>query len=473
MSEEPAGEGSCPSDATWGTSPHLSAREWLLLMVLAAVQFNHIVDFMIIMPLGPVYQREMGISVSEFAGLVAAYTISAAIANLLAALCIDRFDRKTALLTAFAGFTAGTFLCAIAPDYPLLLAARCIAGAFGGVSAGLIMTIIGDVFHDRRRGTATGVVMSAFSVATSLGLPLGLYLADELTWQAPFLVLSGISAGVLLLAACVLPSMRGHLTPADGQAITIAERLTGFMTVLADANHLRAFALMMAMMFTGFLTGTVLAMFLEYNVGLHQHDLKFIYLCGGIATIVTMTPVGWLADRFGKLRLFRMLALSTMVPVMLITILPNGTGLWLVLILTTLQIITMSGRMVPAMAMITGSAAPGQRGSFMSMNTAVQHMSAGLAQLAGGALISQPVTGGPLVGFQLVALISCAATLASVYLAGRLVRSPGGELAPDALDTPGDEQSEPVDIVDGRHVMQNNSVRKQAAYKEIVPTSPP
>ena len=56
---------------------HLTAREWLLLLVLSAVQFTHIVDFMIIMPLGPTYMREMGLHPDEFGHVVAAYTVSA------------------------------------------------------------------------------------------------------------------------------------------------------------------------------------------------------------------------------------------------------------------------------------------------------------------------------------------------------------------------------------------------------------
>src|SRR5947209_8598396 len=191
--------------------PHLTAREWLLLAVLAAVQFNHIVDFMIIMPLGPVYVREMGLSMSQFGSVVAAYTISAAIANVLAAFFIDRFDRKTALLTCFTGFIAGTALCAIAPDYPLLLAARIVAGAFGGVAASLVMAIIGDVFAYARRGTATSVVMSAFSLASCGGLPLGLWFARAAGWHAPFALLAALSVGVLVLGIVVLPSLRGHL----------------------------------------------------------------------------------------------------------------------------------------------------------------------------------------------------------------------------------------------------------------------
>ena len=357
----------------------LTAREWLLLAVLAAVQFNHIVDFMIIMPLGPVYNREMGVSMGQFGWVVAAYTISAAIANLVAAFFIDRFDRKRALLTCFTGFTAGTALCAVAPDYPLLLAARIVAGAFGGVAASLVMAIIGDVFSYARRGKATSVVMSAFSVAASAGLPLGLLCARTAGWHAPFALLAALSAAVLIFGIVVLPPLRGHLQHAAGPAPSARDRVGELYHLLIDANHRRAFALMITMMLTSFLVGPYIPTFLVQNVGLNEDNLMYIYLVGGLATILTTTPTGWLADRYGKLPLYRATALLTMIPVVLITVLPPGTGLWLVLAVTTGQMITMSARMVPAMAMITASAVPAERGSFMSLNTAIQHMTAGLA----------------------------------------------------------------------------------------------
>jgi predicted MFS family arabinose efflux permease len=417
-----------------GERPQLTACEWLLLAVLAAVQFVHIVDFMIIMPLGPVYIRDMGLSMTQFGWVVAAYTISASVANLLAVFIIDRFDRKTALLGCFAGFTAGTVVCAIAPDYPTLLYARIVAGAFGGVAAGLVMAIIGDAFVDSRRGMATGVVMSAFSVASIAGLPLGLSLAEHLGRNAPFAVLAAVSAAVLVVGMVAMPPLRGHLRPRSQIALPDAEvghRLSAMLDLLTDSNHLRAFALMVAMMFTSFMVGPYIATFLVANVGLEQSDLKYIYLAGGLATICTMTPVGWLADRFGKLPVFRVTAFLTIIPIALITLLPAGTGLWIVLTITTVQMITMSARMVPAMAMITASAAPGRRGSFMSLNTAVQHMAAGLATAIGGALLSQPVENGSLEGYPFVGLLACTATVVSLYLAGRLRRADEGA-APDA-----------------------------------------
>jgi predicted MFS family arabinose efflux permease len=413
-------------------SPRLSAGEWLLLLVLAAVLFAHIVDFMIIMPLGsrfinnaegePGQAGTLHLTTQQFGLVVSAYTLSAGAASLLAARFLDRFDRKTALLGLFAGFTVGTLLCAAATSYPLLLAARAVAGAFGGVCAANVLAIVGDAFPDARRGTATGVVMSAFSVASIAGVPIGLYLAEWLGWRAPFAVLGALSGAVLGLAAWVLPPLRGHLGRRRSPVRAWA--------VATDPNHVRAYALMASLVGSSFLVIPYLAAYMVANVGLREGDLKFIYLYGGLTTLLTLTLIGRLADRLGKLPVFRVLALATTVPLFLITVLPPGLSLTLVLAVTTLMFVATSGRMVPGMALITNSSAPRVRGSFMSLNSAVQQMGAGLASWVGGQLLDKG-EGGRLTGYPLVGLLACAAALASVYLAGRLRPAPGGAAAPD------------------------------------------
>src|SRR5256884_8988203 len=122
--------------------PH---SERLLLLLLAAVQFTHIMDFMIMMPLGPQLMRELHIGPGHFSALVAAYTISSGVVGLLAAPFIDRFDRRKLLLFAYAGFIAGTLACALSQNAAALLTARALSGAFGGLSISMIMAIIGDV----------------------------------------------------------------------------------------------------------------------------------------------------------------------------------------------------------------------------------------------------------------------------------------------------------------------------------------
>ena len=75
-----------------------SAREKLLLWLLAGLQFTHILDFMIITPLAPQFMRLWGISAQQFGYLVSVYAIAAAVAGLAAAFVIDKFDRRSALL---------------------------------------------------------------------------------------------------------------------------------------------------------------------------------------------------------------------------------------------------------------------------------------------------------------------------------------------------------------------------------------
>jgi MFS transporter, DHA1 family, inner membrane transport protein len=395
--------------------------EWLLLLVLAAIQFTHIIDFMIMMPLGPRYLRDLDISPDQFALLVSAYAFSACLTGLLAASFIDHFDRKHALLGLFAGFAVGTYLCARAPDYLSLLVGRCVAGGFGGVLGTLVLAVVGDVFPEERRGLATGVIMSAFSVATIVGIPAGLTLAGWLGTWAPFGLLAALAVVLLLVAAVLLPPLRHHL---DGHE----ERLTASTwMVLLQPTHLRAYVLMTCLVLGMFTLAPFLATYLVFNVGMTERQLPLMYLFGGIGTLLTMSVFGRLADRFGKLPVFRIMAVVTAGMILVLTNL-GPTPLALTLLVTTVFMIVSSGRMVPAMALITSSARPAYRGSFMSLIGSVQQLGLGLASRIAGIMLVQPVKNGPLEGYPLVGVLACATTLLSVYLAGYV--RPAAEPAP-------------------------------------------
>ena len=98
-------------------SADVELRERSLLIILAGVQFTHLMDFMVLMPLGPQFMRIWDITAVEFAVLVSTYTLSGAIASVLCALYIDRFDRKRALILLYGGFVVSNFLCAAAADF--------------------------------------------------------------------------------------------------------------------------------------------------------------------------------------------------------------------------------------------------------------------------------------------------------------------------------------------------------------------
>ena len=193
----------------------LSPESGSCIMTLASVQFISIVDFMIIMPLGPQLMRSMHIGPAQFGLVVSSYTFAAGIAGFVASSLVDRLGRKAAFLGMDAGFLIGTFLCGLAPTYGTLVLARILTGAFGGILGGLALAIIGDVFPEERRGRATGALMSGFALASIVGVPFGLFLGTRYGWHVPFILL-GIF-GMPGLGSCRLHACRGCGTISSGR----------------------------------------------------------------------------------------------------------------------------------------------------------------------------------------------------------------------------------------------------------------
>jgi predicted MFS family arabinose efflux permease len=400
-------------------------HEGWLLGVLAIIQFTAVVDFMIIMPLGPNFIRTFQISTEQFGNIVSAYAIAAGIAGFAAAFFIDRFDRKKALLTLYVGFTLGTLFCAMAPTYGTLVTARAVAGAFGGVTMGMVMAVVGDVIPEVRRGKAMGIVMSSFSVASIFGVPLGLYLAKrEDNWHVPFYVLAAACAFVIPLISIAMPPLRGHID-------RIAKQPPAKMiaSILNERRNLQALGFMAMLMCTGFTIFPFLATYLVHNVGLTEGQLPLVYASGGICTLVSMNLIGRWADRAGKKRVFVIMMLASMIPLLIVTNLPH-VALSLALLVSTAFMVCSSGRTVPAMALLTASVEPHQRGGFMSINSSVQQISMGFAVWLSGKIVQD--SGEHMFRFAMAGLVSVVFGFVAIALV-RYLRIVGGAPSHSAL----------------------------------------
>jgi MFS transporter, DHA1 family, inner membrane transport protein len=390
------------------------AFERVVIMTLASVQFISIVDFTIIMPLGPQLMRSMHIGPAQFGLVVSSYTFAAGLAGFVASSLVDRLGRKAAFLGMDAGFLIGTFLCGLAPTYGTLVLARILTGAFGGILGGLALAIIGDVFPEERRGRATGALMSGFALASIVGVPFGLFLGTRYGWHVPFILLGIFGCPVWGVAAFTLPRLRDHLdrAAASGHPLRVA------FETFTHPNHVNAFALIVMLMVAGFTVFPYISPFMVSNIGMSEQKLPLLFIAGGCLTLFSAPWIGRLADRYGKLRVFRIVAPVSAVMTLAITNLVPVPDAVAIAVMAGLMV-SNTGRMVAAMAMITSSVEPHRRGGFLSANSSVQHLAIGFGSYIGGLVIVEAADG-KLRNFPVLGLLSAAATISCLWLAGRI-----------------------------------------------------
>ena len=387
------------------------SRERTTLLVLGAVQFTHILDFMIMMPLGAQLMHAFAITPAQFSHLVASYGIAAAVSGFAGGFMLDRFDRKRALLVLYAGFGLATVACGLAPNAHFLLFARLAAGAFGGLASSLVTAMIADFIPPLRRGRAMGYVAAAFPVASVLGVPAGLMLAGRFGWHAAFFLLAGCAAVNLILGSIALPHLR--------TAVLGHEPWRQMKAIMSHGVHLRAFAVGAMLGMAGGILVPFLAPSFVANLGLSESaQLPIAYAVGGVATAISTPIIGWLSDRMDRLWLLVYMSAGAVVVTTVIMQL-GPTSVALASLMMALFMVTMSGRYAPAMTMITNAVEARYRGGFMSINSALQMSANATASILAGLYVTLD-SSGHLRGLPTVGYISTGFFLLTVLFAFEL-----------------------------------------------------
>ena len=407
--------------------PPQRISERLLIFLIGAVQFVNILDFVMVMPLGPDFGRALGIPLSRLGLVGGSYTLAAAAAGLAGSLFLDRYDRRSALAVAMAGLAVGTFAGGLAPGLPSLLAARLLAGAFGGPATSLSLSIVADAVPVERRGKALGAVMGAFSVAAVVGVPASLKLAEWAGWRAPFFVVASLGILITVGTIALLPPMRDHLQPLSGEAPPAPS--------LFRRTVLESYAMTAVVMGAGFLLIPNLSAYVQGNLGLPRSALWTLYGAGGLVSFVSLRVVGKSVDRFGSFRVGTLGAvlIACAIWVIFIEIPPHPP----VLLLFMFFMFALSIRNVSYSTLTSKVPAPVERARFMSFQSAVQHLSS-----AGGAIASTLVLaegpGGRLLHVRRLAALSLALTALFPVLLFRVERAVG-RAQPPAPEPAGSE----------------------------------
>jgi len=376
----------------------LPVSERRIIFIVGAVQFINILDFMMVMPMGPDFGRALGITNDHLPLIGGAYTAAAAVSGMVCALFLDRFDRRRALGVAMLGLVLGTLAGAAATGLYSLMAARVVAGLFGGPATSLALAIVADVVPPERRGKAMGAVMGAFSAASVLGVPLGLELARQISWQAPFVTVAAMGAVIAVMAYGMLPPMTMHLTRARD-----ASQHVGFGQLLSNRTVWWSYSLTAAVMMAGFVIIPSISPFLQFNLGYPRKYIGLLYMAGGAVSFGTMRLVGWLVDRHGSFRI------GSIGSVLLIPVVYFGfvavAGWFPVMAMFITFMVAMSFRNVAYNTLVSKVPSVAERARFMSVQSAVQHLASATAAMLSSPLLAETKTHA-LIGIDHVAWVS-------------------------------------------------------------------
>jgi predicted MFS family arabinose efflux permease len=360
-----------------------AVSERTLLFLVGAVQFVNVLDFMMVMPLGPDFAEGLGIPTSQLGLVGGAYTFAAAAAGLAGAGFLDRFDRRKALAVAILGLVAGTAAGGVATGLGTMVLARVVAGAFGGPATSLAISIVADAVPPERRGKALGAVMGAFSVASVLGVPAGLEVARLGGWRAPFFAVAALGLVLAGAALKLMPPITAHLAHRRGEGREAGPRL------LRQPVALLALAATASSMLSGFAVVPNLAAFVQHNLGFPRERLGVAYMIGGVVSFGVLRAGGRLVDRAGAP------AVATIGTALYLAILAFGLAYpqpWLpVLFLFAAFMTANSLRNVSATTLSSRVPGPAERARFMSAQSAVQH----LASAIGATLSTRVLSVGP------------------------------------------------------------------------------
>ncbi|WP_163998142.1 MFS transporter [Pyxidicoccus caerfyrddinensis] len=377
--------------------------ERAVVFLIGAVQFVNILDFVMVMPLGPDFAKGLGIAASHIGTIGGAYTAAASVAGLVGGYFLDRFDRRKALAVSMMGLVLATAAGGLATGLTTLLLARVAAGIFGGPATSLSLSIIADLVPVERRGRALGAVMGAFSIASIAGVPLALWLAEWGNWRTPFLVVAGLGLLVAAGAIFYLPPVRGHLE--SGRPVNTV----GVWELLSRGDVQLSYLMTAVVMMASFVMVPNISSFVQQNLGYPRESLGFAYFVGGLVSFVTLRVAGPLVDKHGA---FVVGSVGSVLAVVSTYVGFVNYPRWLpVPVLFMAFMLSMGMRNVAYNTLTSRVPENPVRARFMSLQSAIQHMAAAVGAFVSVQMLTD-LPDGTLGGMSQVAGLSIVMTLA-------------------------------------------------------------
>jgi MFS transporter, DHA1 family, inner membrane transport protein len=260
----------------------------LPLFALAVAAFAVGTAEFIVVGLLPEVAAAFAVDIPQAGLLVTAYALGVVVGGPILTIFASGLSRKLTLLLLLGLFIAGNLLCAIAPSFGLMMAARILTAFVHAAFFGVAVVVAADLVPQNRRASAMALVFAGLTVAHILGIPGGAALGHAAGWRVPFVAIALIGIGAMVMLAVVLPgTLRG------------AERRAGFAREFAVLRKPQVLLVFLLAMLPGGGAGTTYAFIvplLDTFTGVRPENAPWYLMAIGVGGTIGIFLGGRLAD---------------------------------------------------------------------------------------------------------------------------------------------------------------------------------
>ncbi len=278
----------------------------LALLVLALSSFAIGTTEFVIMGLLPEVAADLSVTIPQAGWLVTGYALAVALGAPIMAVSTAKLKRRSTLIMLMAFFIAGNLLCAIAPNYWVLMIARIVTALCHGAFFGIGSVVAANLVSEDRKARAVALMFTGLTLANVLGVPTGTAIGQAFGWRSTFWVVTAI--GVVTIAGLIA------ILPRDKQ-----ETQSSILREIAALKNVR---LWMALSVTIFFAASMFTLFtyiaplLRNVTGISPEGVTWTLFLIGIGLTVGNLIGGKLADwRLGAtlVSVFAVIALTSAV----------------------------------------------------------------------------------------------------------------------------------------------------------------
>jgi DHA1 family multidrug resistance protein-like MFS transporter len=270
----------------------------LTVLNLAMVTFLVLLGLNMVAPILPSYAESFGVSYTFVGFVISSFALTRMILDMPAGMLSRKYNKKNIMIAGLLLIVLSSILAGMASSYLVLVCARMIEGAGSALYVTTATVFLAQISGKEKRGQWMSLYMGMLLLGSIFGPTFGGIIAAAYDIRMPFYAYA-IAAGLGIIPTLILPNL-----PNSGNMTSRFDRRTTFSDireVLSAPSFLLATFATFSLFFirTGVRT-TLVPLFAANNLGQDEDTIGIILTLAGMATAVTMTPMGRLSDKIGR-----------------------------------------------------------------------------------------------------------------------------------------------------------------------------